>query len=51
VINNDKIFYIFILQTLFEFKFQKWFDYILGSIEILMDFRMFELLNLIQISE
>jgi hypothetical protein len=34
---------------MFEFKFQKWFDQILGSIEFPTNFRIFELLNLIQI--
>jgi hypothetical protein len=35
---------------MFELKFKKWFDPTLGSIEIPMNFRMFEPLNLIQIN-
>jgi hypothetical protein len=37
------LFYIFILKNIFEFKFQRRFDQILGSIEIPTNFRMFEI--------
>jgi hypothetical protein len=39
IIKGIKLFYIFILKKLFEFKIQNWFEYFNEFIQTLMNFR------------